>query len=249
MEAPVPGAPERPADILVHSWKGRPLAVDFSIATPTAPSAARGPTAELLLDTAAVAKIKKNRENCARAGWFCQPFICDVPGTIRSDARQIVVTLINRRLAQAPTERTAEVSKRYWSAVTAAALGRAAVALTKLTAMDSAGLCPGGVLSLNTARTERAVRRGGSPSVPRPKRYRCLCGHSTAQLYRCSFQRQRFGITTFIPEARSNSLPLYNVFPWICRGSPNHTDQSLHSRLPLHKKGTNGNSKQKRMRW
>ena len=65
MEAPVPGAPERPVDILVLSWKGLPLSIDFSV-TPTAHLTARGPSAELLLDTAAVGNQKERGELCGR---------------------------------------------------------------------------------------------------------------------------------------------------------------------------------------
>jgi hypothetical protein len=157
VEAPVPGCPERPADLLVHSWNGRPLAVDFTIVTPTAPSAARGPTAELLLDRAALAKMKRNSEPCARAGWVCQPFACDVFGAVRSEARRLVAALINKRLAFAPMERPSEVGRRFWSAITTATLARAAVQLARLTAMDSTPLCPEGVLALRTARGKRSL--------------------------------------------------------------------------------------------
>ena len=59
LEAAVPGSLERPADLLVHCWNGRPLAIDFTIVTPTALSAVRGPAAELLLAHAAMAKMRK----------------------------------------------------------------------------------------------------------------------------------------------------------------------------------------------
>ena len=96
------------------------------------------------------------------------PFVCDVFGAIRSDARQIVSILINKRLNLTPTERPAEVGNQYWSAVTAAAVGKAAVTLAKLAAVDSVGLCPMGVLSLQTARTENAVlhRLTAGPAAP-----------------------------------------------------------------------------------
>ena len=98
-----------------------------------------------------MAKMRNNCVPCALAGWVCQPFVCDVFGAIRSDARKLISTLINKRLALAPMERPTEVGKRFWSAVTSAALARAAVQLARLTALDSAGLCPGGVLALRVA--------------------------------------------------------------------------------------------------
>ena len=58
---------------------------------------------------------------------MCQPFMCDVFGAIRSDARKLICTPINKRLALAPMERPTEVGKRFWSAVTSAALARARV--------------------------------------------------------------------------------------------------------------------------
>ena len=167
VEAPVPGRPERPADLLVHAWNGRPLAIDFTIVTPTAPSAARGPSAELLLDSAAVAKMRRNAEPCARAGWVCQPFVCDVFGAIRSDARKLITTLIQKRLLRNPSERPAEVGKRFWSAVTTAAVARAAVQLARLATLDCSELCPEGLLSLRTAREKTALPRGSTSAASR----------------------------------------------------------------------------------
>ena len=63
LEAAVTGSLERPADLRVHCWNGRPLAIDFTIVTPTATSAVRGPAAELLLDHAAMAKMRKSLVN------------------------------------------------------------------------------------------------------------------------------------------------------------------------------------------
>jgi hypothetical protein len=165
-EAPVPDRPERPADLLVHCWNGKPLAIDFTIVTPTAPSAARGPAADLLVDRAAQGKMKRNCVPCARAGWVCQPFVCDVFGAVRCDARRLIATLINKKLALAPMERPSEVGKRFWSAVTSAALARAAVQLARLTALDSADLCPDGVLGLHTARGRAAVPGASLPAPP-----------------------------------------------------------------------------------
>ena len=54
-------------------------------------------------------------------------------------------------------ERPSEVGKRFWSAVTAAAVARAAVQLARLTALDSPDLCPEGVLALRTAREKAAI--------------------------------------------------------------------------------------------
>jgi hypothetical protein len=52
------------------------------------------------------------------------------------------------------------------------------VPLAKLTAMDSVGLCPGGVLSLRTARTDRAVllmpATTSGPELPRDKQVQIL---------------------------------------------------------------------------
>ena len=51
------------------------------------------------------------------------------------------------------------VGKWFWSAITSAALARAAVQLARLTALDSADLCPEGVLALHTARERTAIQK------------------------------------------------------------------------------------------
>ena len=77
-----------------------------------------------------------------------------------SYTRRVIARLINKRVAMAPIERPSKVGKRLWSAVTATALGRAAVQLARLTALDGADLCPQGVLALRTAREKTVIPRG-----------------------------------------------------------------------------------------
>ena len=75
---------------------------DFTIVTPVAPSVPGGTSEVLLLDSAAVAKMRKNAEACARAGWVYQPFVVDVFGAVRADARRIIARLTTTRLTLAP---------------------------------------------------------------------------------------------------------------------------------------------------
>ena len=96
-----------------------------------------------------------------------QPFVCDVFGAIRSDARKLITTLIQKRLLRNPSERPAEVGKRFWSAVTTAAVARAAVQLARLATLDCSELCPEGLLSLRTAREKTALPRGSTSAASR----------------------------------------------------------------------------------
>ena len=94
-EAPVAGMAERPADLVMHNWNSRPPGNDFTFTiTITILSTRRplprppcgDPSIEGLLDCAALAKMRKNRVPCARAGWVCRTFVCDILA-IRSGTR------------------------------------------------------------------------------------------------------------------------------------------------------------------
>ena len=69
IEQPLPGRDERPADLLTSTTYGTPLAIDFTIVTPTRPSDCnRLPTSSTttLLDQTAALKDRKSRELCTR---------------------------------------------------------------------------------------------------------------------------------------------------------------------------------------
>ena len=80
---------------------------------------------------------------------------------------KLITTLIQKRLLRNPSERPAEVGKRFWSAVTTAAVARAAVQLARLATLDCSELCPEGLLSLRTAREKTALPRGSTSAASR----------------------------------------------------------------------------------
>ena len=89
----------RPADVLFDSWQPLPLAVDFAIVTPTRASntSSQGTTkTNELMDTTAAMKIAKYGAKCAAEGWSFKPFIVDVYGAARADARQLISQIIKK---------------------------------------------------------------------------------------------------------------------------------------------------------
>ena len=148
----IPGHPElRPADLLVLGYGPRPLALDFTVVTPVRASAPAGQSGSLL-DTAARDKIRKYRRVCDRAGWDFLPFAADTFGAVRSDARSFVNTIIYRKCdAFAPLE-PHQVGQHIWSAISSAAVQRAATQLARAEARDNPAGMPLGCLDLQGAR-------------------------------------------------------------------------------------------------
>ena len=134
MEQSPPGRPDvRPADILVGSWKGRPLAIDVTVVT----SIRRSPGAALTVDTAASNKLKRSKELCEYSGWAFLPFVADTFGALRCDARDFIRQVIARRSARFAPMTPADAGRSIWSAISAAAISRAGTELARLANLDS----------------------------------------------------------------------------------------------------------------
>ena len=138
-EQAIPGRDERPADMLVSNWSGKTLAVDFTVVTPSRASAvARGAatSSSTLMDQTAQLKHHKSRQLCQAHGWEFMPFVADAYGALRTDARDMVSTLIQRHHTKFAPLTEAEVGRAVWSTVSAAAVARAAMQLSRMLQAD-----------------------------------------------------------------------------------------------------------------
>ena len=96
-EQRLPNSLDRPADLLVSSWHGCTMALDFTIITPTRASASPfSSSTTTLLDQAAKQKQQKSRQQCEAAGWRFQPFVADTYGALHAEAREFVSNFISR---------------------------------------------------------------------------------------------------------------------------------------------------------
>ena len=81
----------RPANILVGGWRGRNSAIDFTIITPTRPSAhPSAASTTTLMDNAALEKRRESKALCLEAGWLYHPFVAHCYGAMRYDTRQLI---------------------------------------------------------------------------------------------------------------------------------------------------------------
>ena len=135
-EQSIPGHSERPADLLVSSWHGRPLAVDFTIITPTRLSASHLSSVTTLMDQAAESKNKRSLALCESAGWSFSPFVADTFGAIRCDARAFITRVIKRHTSRFAPMTDTDVGAATWSAITSAVVARAAMQLGRLSIID-----------------------------------------------------------------------------------------------------------------
>ena len=154
VEQNLPGSLDRPADVLFTSWRGRPTAIDFTIITPTRPSAAAvtSSSSTSLMDQAAQHKQRKYQEACQAAGWLFQPFVADVYGAVRCDARGLITRFIKRFHHRFFPEDEAAAGQAIWSAISSAALSRAAMQLGRLSAADKPMGMAVNMLDLQTSR-------------------------------------------------------------------------------------------------
>lgn len=126
-EAPVPATsltdvPLRPADLLVPSWPGGPLAIDVTVAHPLCASAP-----DMASSTAAsraeARKLTKYAERCKAAGWQFVPFAVSSFGQ-RAPRANAFCTVLCSRLASRLACSRAEASRLVDSALASAvALG------------------------------------------------------------------------------------------------------------------------------
>ena len=126
-EQKLPDGQERPADLLVSSWRGRTVAVDFTIITPNRASSSTSSTsATTLMDKAAMLKNQKSQSACAAAGWSFQPFVADTYGELRADARNFIQRFIKRYKNRFAPLDEAQAGRAIWATVSTAIISRAA---------------------------------------------------------------------------------------------------------------------------
>ena len=98
-EQRLPDSVDRLADLLLSTWRGRTVAVDFTIITRPSSSLSSTSTTTLM-DQTGVHKDRKSRQACEAAGWAFQPFVADTYGAMRADARGFTSRFIKQRKPQ-----------------------------------------------------------------------------------------------------------------------------------------------------
>ena len=136
-EQRLPDSLDRPADVLLSSWRGRTVAMDFTVITPTRPSSSLSSTSTTtLMDQAAHQKEQKSRRQCEEAGWAFQPFVADTYGALRADARAFVTRFIKRYSQKFAPLDEAEAGRAIWCTISTAIISRAAQQLCRTTSAD-----------------------------------------------------------------------------------------------------------------
>ena len=157
-EQSLPDCFERPADILITTEHGRQIALDFTVVTPTRLSSTITSSASTtLMDQAAQQKRRKSEVPCRAVGWTFRPFVADTFGAFHCNARALVSRLISRHHGKFLPLTEAEVGKAVWSAVSSAAVGRAAMQLGRLTVADKPMGLPIDALDLQTSRLRSSI--------------------------------------------------------------------------------------------
>ena len=153
-EQKLPDGQERPADLLVSSWRARTVAIDFTIITPTRASAATSSNSTTtLMDQTAAQKQQKSRTACEAAGWSFQPFVADTYGALRADARGFVARFIKRYHHKFPPLDEAQAGRAIWCTISTAVISRAAQQLCRLSLIDNPLGLPLQALDLRSARS------------------------------------------------------------------------------------------------
>ena len=124
----------------------------------SAPASTQGTEATSnLLDQAALGKMRKNMDACIEAGWTAMPFVVDTFGAIRVDARQLISQFIWKKGIHFFPLTQAVAGRAIWSAVTAAAVARAAKEICRHQTIDRPAGLPTACLDLPTARRRSAI--------------------------------------------------------------------------------------------
>ena len=152
-EQQLPDHPERrPADVLVTGWKGRTLAVDFTIVTPIrASSNLPASSSTTLLDQVAGIKLRQSQALCRAAGWDFHPFVADSFGALRCDSREFVSFVIPQRSSRFFPLSSASAGRAIWSTIAAAVVRRAAAAFARLKLINAPAGMPLNLLQLQTS--------------------------------------------------------------------------------------------------
>ena len=192
-EQHLPDSLNQPADVLPSSWRGRTVAVDFTIITPTRPSTRVSSTSTTtLMDQAAENKLKKSSSACQAAGWGFQPFVADSYGAMRSDARGFISHFIHGYHQRFSPLDEKEAGRTIWSSIFSAIVSRAAQQLGQLSMIVSPFGVPTNGLEL---RTSRMV----SSTLP------------TASYF--SKTTRRLGINPLQPRGREEAGGLFDIMP------------------------------------
>ena len=132
LEAPLPGALQRPADILVSVPEdAAPLAVDVSVVHPlhlSSPSAEDTPG--LFADKREQAKLSVGAAACKTAGWKLTPVCVETTGTWGPSAQRFVRGLVRRQSMKAGTE-VADTARAIWGRLSASTAKGIAVMLVR----------------------------------------------------------------------------------------------------------------------
>ena len=121
------------------------------------------------MDSAARAKCRKYTKACADEGWDFMPFVTDTFGAVRSDARSFVSSVIKRKGESFAPLLPHEAGQAIWSAVSGAAVYRAASQLSRTALLDSPAEMPLALLDLTSVRALRTTELEAA-GTPQPQR-------------------------------------------------------------------------------
>ena len=137
-EQRLPDSLDRPADLLLSSWRGRTVAADVTIITPTRSSSSIPATSTTTsMDQAAHQKEQKGKRLCEAAGLAFQPFVADTYGAMRQNAREFISRFIRKYSHKFAPLDEAEAGRAIWCTISTAIISRAAKQLCGLTSADS----------------------------------------------------------------------------------------------------------------
>ena len=134
------------------------------------------------MDSAARAKCRKYKKACDDEGWDFMPFVADTFGAVRSDARSFVGTIIQRKGEAFTPLLPHEAGQAIWSAVSGAAVHRAASQLSRAALTDNPADMPLALLDLTSVRA-LVNEAAGTPQL-QPKDM----GTTTHSLALCSLR-------------------------------------------------------------
>ena len=97
-------------------------------------------------------KIAKYGAKCAAEGWSFKPFVVDVYGAARADARHLISQIIKKYQRDHDSDELAQFATECWAALSAAAVTRAAPELHRLSQLDRPASLSLDTLNYATAR-------------------------------------------------------------------------------------------------
>ena len=85
----------------------------------------------LLVDSAALQKVRNSKQLCQAAGWGYLPFVEDTCGTLRYDALNFLSAVIYNHTSHFVALTQDEVARSVWSSLSSAVLLRATYQLSR----------------------------------------------------------------------------------------------------------------------